>query len=52
MGLCPERAGDAGVCAGQVGDSKGASLGCHLNIGYRAPFGTIRHYMTLLGLNC
>ena len=33
--------------AGQVGDSKGASLGCHLNIGYRhhfALFATIRHF--------
>ena len=39
--MCPERAGDAGVCAGHEGDKVGASLGLPLNIGYKAPFNTM-----------
>ena len=45
--LAEEDQGRQGGNAGQVGDSKGASLGCHLNIGYRhhfALFATIRHF--------
>ena len=49
---CPERAGGVGCAAGQEMDKHRASLGCHLSIGCRTLFDTIRHYMVLLGFKC